>query len=359
MIAVQEDMSGQCSSKVEPAPGHKCNMEARQEHSGEGVSSEENGEGAGEGSGQGSEKGDCCCLCYDPAGADSGCVSDVSSGADGGLISDEVDSNQPHSSDSCDAHSDSSSQHSHVSLGSQCSDGTSAAIFSMPPPNMPYTRNYQLKVTKPMKDIPPRFQKIISQNPSIRRTKFEGTPLVRHGRMHRIPSMPTQCNMAEFENVNNSGGGVMQHNFNPHAQTFVPGQRYDCGEVMGSGGGDGSMMVAVPDNACYVCPEGSECSMTCASACNGVPTYTIHIYNVPHNGQPPNSSGAASGTNSVASTSPSTGLPPGGGSYMYPSAPPPSMAPAFMPCPPPVPSQPSSVFQQPPHYAQYTPPGQY
>ena len=372
MMPPPEDINGQSRDKNSHNP--ETSAEKTEEVSTGAKVSEEEGEGEGEGEGE-----ECCCLCYEPAGADSGCVSDVSSGAGEATGNgDETESSQvTSSSESCDAHSDSSSQHSQSNISfTSNSDSHHSHILSIPNFSMRLSRNQGVKLNKPLKDIPPRFQKIISQNPSIRRTKFEGTPLVRHGRIHHIRSMPPQPDyISDCDSQAGSSSGSMQHNFNPHAECFVPGQRYDSAPAGGGSVEESSQLVSMGDPSCYVCPEGSECSMSCAGACNNVPTYTIHIYNSLPGGSYPSGGGTHNHACSNNSAYSAAGMPAGapsysgGGSqnYMYPgspSAPPPALSacPPYLSCPPPVAPHSAAgpgYTSQPLMYSQYTPTGQY
>ncbi len=87
------------------------------------------------------------------------------------------------------------------------------------------------RVPRPIKDIPPRFKKLLegevaAQIAVMRKSQFEGTPLVRHtamgrGRRQPRPNMDVQSDLAQ-----NGSMVPPAAPFNPNAQSFVPGQPY-------------------------------------------------------------------------------------------------------------------------------------
>ena len=82
------------------------------------------------------------------------------------------------------------------------------------------------KFVRPMKDIPPRFKKILetaamSRNAAMLRHQFEGMPLVRQPReaaaRNRLSSARGACLQGPVSDAS-------AHTFNPNAQVFVPSQ---------------------------------------------------------------------------------------------------------------------------------------
>ncbi len=179
-------------------------------------------------------------------GRDSGCVSDVSSGPGDIVLVPNVAmmeaSLQRVPSESSDAHSDSSSQHSISNLSniSSLSSGSDAGSVnsrvSKTQYNVKYGKNGPIKFLKPLKDIPPRFQKILSSNPSIKQSKFEGQPLVRQGMLGKGKGHGSNHSGSSPRSNSSAGSptGVLDTNFpactnfNPNAQCFVPSQSFDC-----------------------------------------------------------------------------------------------------------------------------------
>ena len=186
---------------------------------------------------------------------DSGCVSDVSSGVGDNLCSilppeDSTISSEPqspvgllleetddrsllrsaHNSESSDTHSDSSSQHSlsnisSISTQSDVSVPSNKIMRAHTAKKGKYGVSANANLVRPLKDFPPRFQTIISQNPSIRSEQFEGLALVRHSRQNKhlvVPPSPgtTDTSLSSSDEASQQ----THHQFNPNAQSFVPHQ---------------------------------------------------------------------------------------------------------------------------------------
>ena len=186
---------------------------------------------------------------------DSGCVSDVSSGVGDnlcsvlppddstlgsepqspvGLLLEETDERSllrsAHNSESSDTHSDSSSQHSlsnisSISTQSDVSVPSNKIMRAHTAKKGKYGVSANANLVRPLKDFPPRFQKIVSQNPSIRSEQFEGLALVRHSRQNKhlvVPPSPSTTDTS----LSSSDEASQQthHQFNPNAQSFVPHQ---------------------------------------------------------------------------------------------------------------------------------------
>ena len=176
-------------------------------------------------------------LAFTEVAADSGCPSEVSSGAEGCLATEEYcdsshlpliyDNRSDHSDSHSpgDSQSDSSSQHStsNLSVVSTSSGGSdcSGSPYQNKPYYVPLRSRSSPKLLKPLKDIPPRFQKMLSSNPAIRQEQFEGQPIMRqsynnHHHHHKPKSVTVSAN-----NINDLPN---HHSFNPFAETFVPRQ---------------------------------------------------------------------------------------------------------------------------------------
>lgn len=251
------------------------------------------------------------CECFDGT-ADSGCASDVSSGneACSPAVPCDVQSNihnNLHSENNqnivqCDTHSDnhsdSSSQHStsNLSLSSSGSECGSLNLYSNTYHHMPLRGRSMSshKLLKPLKDIPPRFQKMLSCNPAIKQDQFEGQPIMRHSyhhhHSHKTKSVTVSAgNMQDLPN---------HHSFNPNAETFIPRQYVNSPDTIPSPTFSPSGLVtydystqsSIPTDCCSLTssdgmgystasPASTSVSSTNPGAPNGAtPTYTIHIF---------------------------------------------------------------------------------
>ena len=201
----------------------------------------------------------CEWQCYDN-GVDSGCASDNSSGPEGclatedccdaplpPLIPDLHSENSDSPSNTSDSHSDNSSQHS-ISNRSDISSSSDTGLQVVTQYRVPYRNRYnspgQIKLMKPLKDIPPRFQKMLSCNPAIRQEQFEGQPIMRQSYTTRPKSVTVSAStLAEC---------TSQHNFNPNAQSFVPRQPNNYGTSQ-----ETPCMMTNPNSQCS---DNRECS---------------------------------------------------------------------------------------------------
>ena len=285
--------------------------------------------------------------------SDSGCVSDVSSGVgDDQCRADNSDSLSPQST----SRSPSSGAIEVVALNRDDSvdsstDDVEAQIEVHPVKNnitfnpTPYisevrpfkinpVRHYQqqfiniphrgsTRVVRPIKEIPPRFMKILTpKHKTYRPRQFEGQPLLQnvHQTKYRTES--------EFV----VGGG---YTFNPNAESFVPGQLYDeqasydqssssaesfCSSGVGGGvcgdGYDTCLDVVSPDNSTYTIVMHANSSVYPTDQ-NG----TVCFNSIPHS----SSTGYYSSPGGAASGS--------AGPVYYPS--PSYGSPTYMPCGPP------------------------
>ena len=185
---------------------------------------------------------------------DSGCVSDVSSGVGENLCSvlppdDSTLSSEPqspvgllleetdersllrsaHNSESSDTHSDSSSQHSlsnisSISTQSDVSVPSNKIMRAHTAKKGKYGVGANAYLVRPLKDFPPRFQKIISQNPGICSEKFEGPALIRHNRQNKHLVVPHSPSTTDTSLSSSDEASHQTHQFNPNAQSFVPHQ---------------------------------------------------------------------------------------------------------------------------------------
>ena len=250
----------------------------------------------------------CDCVCPGtPGAADSGCSSDASSGMGDGCGPSNagtasslglIDSNY-------DSQSDSSSQRStsNVSVaGLKISDSHSVSIDCkqinddtdkisehyhpqlMKPRNIHGGSN---RVIRPLKEIPPRFQKMLCSNGNFfkKSHQFEGQPLVRQN-SPKSKAVSVHCGGSMGANE-----GSSRHVFNPNAQSFIPTQGYDPSINMNSPCSNSSMYVSSPPSQqCYnvsdssvvnPVPVESNCNPSfCSPVVVGrmtYPTYTIHI----------------------------------------------------------------------------------
>ena len=176
------------------------------------------------------------CTC---GGHDSGCISDVSSCGNGenadSCLSDDAPDRFPatHATDGIgDSHSDSSSQHS---VSSTCGGARSNNVLAVPSCSQaddrtqgapPYAKHKSWagvppKQVRPLKEIPPRFKKLLAAHAQVvhktsafKRSQYTGSPLVKQGHIEG----------GSRRGVESSG----QYSFNPEAETFIPGQKYEC-----------------------------------------------------------------------------------------------------------------------------------
>ena len=222
------------------------------------------------------------CKC---GGHDSGCISDVSSCGNGDAdLSDDSPDHLPGSQRvpvcrevAGDSHSDSSSQHS---LSSNCGNGRRGNALAVP--NFPQVDDrYQrvplygnhkgwtgasTKSVRPLKDIPPRFKKLLAAHAQVvhksaafKRSQYTGAPLLKQGHVDGVNSSEGRRGV----NVNSSG----QYSFNPEAESFIPGQKY---ESIGNS-------VAPPSFKCVQLPNDVAVADGTAPLDAPHPTYTIHL----------------------------------------------------------------------------------
>ena len=237
---------------------------------------------------------------------DSGCVSDASSGhCEATLSNDEPD---PDSTNNQETSTNCTSEVSRSEIPSQTSPDIyndddilellRQPVFTRAPKYKPNKKNGSTKLVRPIKDIPPRFKKLLetealAQAAALRKNQFEGTPLVRpvmmgRGRRHRN----TEAIMA-------SNADMSQANFNPNARSFIPGQPYQCTYEHS---GNGVNYVAIePSKAVQV--EAGSSSSSYVAGTNGsgsgdgslvvsnTSTFSLHIVN----GQSNNASSSAEG----------------------------------------------------------------
>lgn len=208
-----------------------------------------------------------------PGHADSGCVSDVSSnGNDTCILVRDIPDTRPDVPDMAD-HSDSSSQHSNGSVGlSQefinfcrtfCSPAPSQGSVVSRPRRSPTTTT---KLLKPLKDIPPRFQKMLSQNAVGKEQQFEGPPLVRQ------VAMTSRKNSSKSSSTSSSiSEDGASYTFNPNAQAFTPSTSY---EVVTS---SYSPVYSQPESTVTI-PTSDDYPAPYNVIMNGAPAYTIHIF---------------------------------------------------------------------------------
>ena len=86
-------------------------------------------------------------------------------------------------------------------------------------------------LVRPLKDFPPRFQKIISQNPNICSEKFEGPSLIRHNRQNKQLVVPHSPCTTDTSLSSSDEASQQTHQFNPNAQSFVPHQNNYVSEM--------------------------------------------------------------------------------------------------------------------------------
>ena len=123
------------------------------------------------------------------------------------------------------------------------------------------------RVVRPIKEIPPRFMKMLTpRHKSTRPHQFEGQPLLHNNSHKKYPCDPELT----------SGDGNGTYSFNPNAQSFVPGQIYD------------DPLTYDPMVAYDLGSEGSDSSIDMSLSSNS-PTYTIVMNSTtpPHLNHPP------------------------------------------------------------------------
>ena len=142
-------------------------------------------------------------------------------------------------------------------------------VFTRPFRNKQNRKTVTPKLVRPIKDIPPRFKKLleaeaIAQAAALRKNHFEGAPLIRQIMMGR------SRRQHHVENPSGTSGKLSQPNFNPNAQCFIPGQPYQCSFDQSNNGVSYSSFASVAD----ACGAGSvDSSVTVSSA----PPYTFHF----------------------------------------------------------------------------------
>lgn len=140
-----------------------------------------------------------------------------------------------------------------------------------------YYRYGNLKLVKPIKDIPPRFQHMLAES-SAEKARCEGRPIV----IQYLPSV-------EFNITNAVEACPRDLSFNPEAQCFLPG--YPASSL-------------TDDNNCATNQSGvlqatqpaselGSVSDDLPSSASAAPLYTIHVYGTPP--PAPNSSSVAAG----------------------------------------------------------------
>ncbi len=242
---------------------------------------------------------------------DSGCGSDVSSGVGDALCSvmeAAVSGSQPpspaaarstalplldtaaatedgtpvrsaHSSESSDTHSDSSSQHSlsnisSISTQSDVSVASNKIMKAHTARKGKYGVSANANLVRPLKDFPPRFQKIISQNPNIRSEQFEGLALVRHAHENKhivVPPSPSTTDTSlsasgdESAHHHHSLSHHSTHQFNPNAQSFIPHQTQNH-----PGPGGAQRQLVQQEQTTYNAGFDSNAHAGCVSMVNGM-----------------------------------------------------------------------------------------
>ena len=284
--------------------------------------------------------------------SDSGCLSDDSM---------ENSLNKKEVGDTCSCavvseSSDNLPQSDHDSSSSHTSSISCSSSSSEPSPNYEkpkrpiYIRKFANgtvhRLLRPIKDIPPRFQKMLVP-PKPNPEKFEGQPLVKH-------SYPKK---SAIVSANLDAPDSSHHTFNPNAPNFIPGQHYaSCGGGVYSVGGDvycpaghhyqqlvhqeGAGPAAMGD-AGHMVEDGCDTEGGgVVMGSEGAPTYTIHICNT---GLPcascgsSNTSGGGDGLSYPSHSLPHAGfipVPPGSPSLNQPQQ---------VPQPPPVPPPPQGT----------------
>ena len=219
------------------------------------------------------DTGACKCTC---GGHDSGCISDVSSCGNGenadSCLSDDAQDRLPVShvvgEGSGDSHSDSSSQSSACGRGNNVLVVPSCVQTEDRSQRAPlYTKHKGWvgappKLVRPLKEIPPRFKKLLAAHAQVahksavfKRSQYTGAPLVKQSHIDGGTRSEGR------RGVNNRG----RYSFNPEAESFIPGQKYEC---IGQG----------------VAPSSCQCVQQTYIDTDGAtpidtphPTYTIHI----------------------------------------------------------------------------------
>ena len=221
---------------------------------------------------------------------DSGCVSDASSGnGETSSHSNETGLDQTKNQtildgkDHCDAEvgqSETCSQHSQdVCNDDEILELLRQPVFTRPFRNKQNRKPVPPKLVRPIKDIPPRFKKLleaeaIAQAAALRKNQYEGAPLIRQIMMGK------NRRQRHLESPN-SGGKYSQLSFNPNAQCFIPGQPYQCSfDQSNTGVGYGSYN-SVPE-ACgsghaYLDNGSGAGPVDGSVAVSSAPTYTFRI----------------------------------------------------------------------------------
>jgi hypothetical protein len=156
-------------------------------------------------------------------------------------------------------------------------------VFTRTPKYKANKKNGPTKLVRPIKDIPPRFKKLLetealAQAAALRKNQFEGAPLVRaimmgRGKRHR-----------NSEAILASNNDMSQANFNPNAQCFIPGQPYQCSFEQGENGVnymalDPSIVVEAGSNSSYVAGSNGNGSGDGSVVVSNTSTYTLQIVN--------------------------------------------------------------------------------
>ena len=108
----------------------------------------------------------------------------------------------------------------------------------------PCPGNAKIKLVRPIKEIPPRFQRLLAEAAAaksfeLRQKQFEGAPLVRSDNLQDCKKARAEANARAWK-LNSEQFAQAEHfSFNPDAPNFIPGQPYGNNEgdyVMSEGG---------------------------------------------------------------------------------------------------------------------------
>ena len=221
---------------------------------------------------------------------DSGCVSDASSGnGETQSHNHETGLDQTKNKtvinvkDHCDAEvgqSETGSQHSQdVYNDDDILELLRQPVFTRPYRNKQNRKAVTPKLVRPIKDIPPRFKKLleaeaIAQAAALRKNQYEGAPLIRQIMMGR------NRRQRHLDNLSNIGK-YSQPSFNPNAQCFIPGQPYQCSFDQSNNaigyGSFNSLADACGSGHPYVENSGGAGSVDGPVTVSNTPTYTLHI----------------------------------------------------------------------------------
>ncbi|ELT94044.1 hypothetical protein CAPTEDRAFT_222830 [Capitella teleta] len=253
------------------------------------------------------------CRCELPSSSqDSGCLSDICSGHSDEAAPHEEEEEEEEEEEAQEEETRSSSSSPSSSSPEGAVRLTSVPfekfLVQSPAKSRPVTANKSnrpLKLVRPIKDIPPRFKKLLEaanaqKTAAIRSRQLEGLPLVRQlgpngkSKQHLVqqplsPSCQVQAqHPQELICCNEQPTQFTAHStFNPNAQSFVPGQPYEASDAASSSSCTTADVAAVPVESSAVV----ECSSvqfehplspydhTMLLAPPPGPTYTIHIIN--------------------------------------------------------------------------------